>query len=137
MNTDVPRTARAAGARTRLLIWLFALFVIAVSWAAPLQRLQEDRSEIVAAAVRENQNRATLLEQYVARTLEAADIATLHMAERYRSGDPALRGTPDRPATIRFRFGKCRLCGAVPSGVSLTTTPRSAMRATSAAFSGG
>ncbi len=84
-----------------MLIWLFALFVIAVSWAAPLQRLREDRNEIVAAAVRENQNRATLLEQYVARTLEAADIATLHIAERYRSGDPALRGTPERPATIR------------------------------------
>ena len=96
-----PESYNLPGKHTRLLIWLFVLFVILLVWIVPSQRLQEDRQEIVAAAVRENQNRAALLEQYVARTLEAADIATLHLAERYRTGDPSLRGTAADPATIR------------------------------------
>ena len=90
-----------AGRRTRLLIWMFALFVIALAWGAPLQRLQVERREAIEAAVRQNQNRAIMLEQYVTRTLEAANIATLHIAEQYRLGTTELsRGTAERPATI-------------------------------------
>ena len=91
-----------AGRPTRLLIWLFALFVIVLAWAAPLQRLQVERREAIDAAVRQNENRAIMLEQYVTRTLEAANIATLHIAEQYRLDAAGLRqGSARRPATIR------------------------------------
>ena len=90
-----------AGRRTRLLILMFALFVIALAWGAPFQRLQVERREAIAAAVRQNENRAIMLEQYVTRTLEAANIAMLHIAEQYRLGTTELSGgSARRPASI-------------------------------------
>jgi signal transduction histidine kinase len=103
VNETPPHEMRElqAGRRTRLLIWMFALFVIALAWGAPLQRLQVERSEAIESAIRQNQNRAIMLEQYVTRTLEAANIATLHIAEQYRLGTTELsRGTAERPARI-------------------------------------
>lgn len=90
------------GRRTRLVIWLFAAFVVALAWAAPLQRLEVERHEAIEAAIRQNQIRAIMLEQYVTRTLEAANIATLHIAEQYRIDAAGLsQGSAARPATIR------------------------------------
>ena len=91
----------SAGRLTRLLIWAFALCVVALAWGLPLQRIRADRADAVASAIDQNRIRAIMLEQYVSRTLEAADIATLHIAERYRSRDSGLAlGTRLRPASI-------------------------------------
>ncbi|MGZ8347922.1 MAG: PAS domain-containing protein, partial [Allosphingosinicella sp.] len=95
-------TGIRAGRRLRLLIWVFALFIVFTAWAVPLQRVHQERREALAAATLQNENRAIMLEQYVERTLEAAEIATFHVAERYRNGEAGLRdGTNARPATIR------------------------------------
>ncbi|WP_129791494.1 ATP-binding protein [Sphingosinicella sp. CPCC 101087] len=90
-----------AGQRTRLLIGLFAAFVLVLVVLAPIQRIQVERREAVEAAIRQNENRAIMLEQYLTRTLEAANIATLHLAERFVHGEGGLsHGTLDRPARI-------------------------------------
>ncbi len=89
------------GRRTRWLIWIFAIFVVTLTWLAPVQRYRFERNEAIQNAMAQNSNRAIMLEQYVTRTLEAADIATLHIDERLSNpGDEILRGTAARPAVI-------------------------------------
>jgi C4-dicarboxylate-specific signal transduction histidine kinase len=68
---------------------LFAIFIIALLWTAPTLRIRAERDAAIAAAIQQNANRAIALEQYVARTLEAANIASLHVAA---SSAPFLRG---------------------------------------------
>lgn len=98
-----------AGSPTKWVIVIFAFFVIAFSWAAPLQRIQFERQEAIREAVRENRNRVATLQQYVSRTLEAADIVTLHVAERYQSPNSPLRkGSAGKPATIDGAIAQSR-----------------------------
>lgn len=59
-----------------------AVFVVVV-WAATLFQLEDERARAIDAAVRANKNRAIAYGQYVARTLDAADVATLHLAQRF------------------------------------------------------
>ncbi|MDB5719651.1 MAG: hypothetical protein JWP15_269 [Alphaproteobacteria bacterium] len=59
-----------------------AVILIAVIWALTLTNLSIQRQESIDAAIRENQNRAIAFEQYVTRTLEAANVAAQHIADR-------------------------------------------------------
>lgn len=88
--------------RSRLLILLFSLVFIAAAWAVAVLQTRYERAEAINAAVRQNVNRAVALEQYVTRTLEAADMATLNVSERFLSGDGLDRfvGTRGKPRLI-------------------------------------
>ncbi|UZK66701.1 ATP-binding protein [Sphingomonas sp. M1-B02] len=59
------------------------LSVIVLVWAVVLFQIRQERREVVGSAIRENVNRTIALEQYVARTLEGADLATAYVADRY------------------------------------------------------
>ena len=72
-----------------------ALFVV-IAWVTVIWQIIEDRAAAVEAAVRENRGRVVAFEQYVRRTLEAADLATVYLDERYSrqmstGGDTATR----------------------------------------------
>lgn len=54
-------------------------------WVFVLVQIRHEQREAVAAAMRENVNRAIALEQYVTRTLERADLASAYVADRYAS----------------------------------------------------
>ena len=88
--------------RSKTLICVIAIVLVLLSWAVVLQQVRFERSEAIAAAVRDNINRTVALEQYVVRTLEAADVATLHVRDKYMSeqGYARMIGTPDRPARL-------------------------------------
>ncbi len=67
----------------RLVVLSGALFVV-IAWVTVIWQIVEDRATAVEAAVRENRGRVVAFEQYVRRTLEAADLATGYLDERYR-----------------------------------------------------
>lgn len=70
----------------RLAIALVAILLVAGAWLFVIQQTRHERVEAVEVAVRENRNRAVALERYVTSILEAADMATLHVAELHRRG---------------------------------------------------
>lgn len=87
----------AAPWRAIALIVGFSLIVILLTWAAVIEQARFERAEAVASAVRQTSNRVMAFEQYVTRTLETADAATLHLAEKHAT----FGGTPDKPSWIR------------------------------------
>ncbi|PSJ43176.1 ATP-binding protein [Allosphingosinicella deserti] len=64
---------------TAVLVCASSIILILLLWAATLSQLAFERSSAIEAALRENRNRAIAYEQYVTRTLEAADFAALHI----------------------------------------------------------
>jgi two-component system, LuxR family, sensor kinase FixL len=75
---------RLSGLRlSKTLIWTFSALIVVLTWATVIQQYRFEKERAVAAAVRQNVNRVIAFEQYVTRTLEAADVATLHIAERF------------------------------------------------------
>jgi two-component system sensor kinase FixL len=97
-----PKQPPAASRRAKAIVVLFALFVTALVWTAPTARIRAERAAAIASAVKQNVNRAIALEQYVARTLEAANIASLHVGGLSASllTGPG-KGTLERPALIQ------------------------------------
>lgn len=84
--------------RTINIVQGFALFVIFMAWVGPAHRFIIERSQALADAAEQNHNRSIILEQHATRTLETANLATLHIADRLRqqedfegnAADPAL-----------------------------------------------
>lgn len=60
-----------------------AASLIVLVWVLVLFEIGHERREAVASAIRSNVHRTIALEQYVARTLEGADLATAYVADRY------------------------------------------------------
>ncbi len=81
-----------------LLIAIGATVVAALLWSAGEQMLAQARADALAAATRENANRAIAYEQFVARTLDSARLAIDHYADRF----PALAPMPGRAAPPRL-----------------------------------
>jgi signal transduction histidine kinase len=76
--------------------------MLAVGWVAVYQQVSHERSEAAEAATTQAQNRAVAFEQYVARTLEGADLATRHIAYKYLRPESGGNGLdPRRPLLIR------------------------------------
>ena len=90
------------GARPMTILILCAALVLAViAWAAALFQSGFERRSAEQTALAQVTFRAMMLQQYVTRTLDAASIATLHIAELDRSGARAsLRGSAEHPALI-------------------------------------
>lgn len=63
-----------------------AVLLIVLGWGVVANRLRVERATAVASVIQQNNVRAVALEQYVRRTLEAADLAMRHAAERHRMG---------------------------------------------------
>src|SRR6185436_4627853 len=84
------------------LVWAFCLVLVAASWWFVTSQIAFERQQAVEDAVRQNSNRAIAFEQYVRRTLEAADLVTRYVGGRFARGEPGAEfsGTPDRPARI-------------------------------------
>jgi len=87
--------------RSTILIVSAALVIAALTWIAVAAQIAVERRDAEREAIAQNGQRAMMLQQYVIRTLDAAAIATRHIAELDRTEARArLRGTRDRPALI-------------------------------------
>lgn len=76
--------------------------MIVAGWVAVHEQLARERSLAAETALRQTENRAIALEQYVARTIEGADLVTRHIADRYlRSGLARPSRRPIAPILIR------------------------------------
>lgn len=69
--------------KVRVVIVGTALAMIALVWFFVLTQIEHERRQAVDSGIRENVNRVIALEQYVTRTLEAADLATAYVSDRY------------------------------------------------------
>jgi C4-dicarboxylate-specific signal transduction histidine kinase len=73
----------------RFLKWLICLLTASIllsAWAAVFHQVRTEEAAADAAAVRTVRNRVTTLEQYVARTIESADLVTRHVSDKYLGG---------------------------------------------------
>lgn len=82
--------------RTVVLIVTFSLLLVALAWTVVIEQARFEQQEVIAAAIRQNKNRAIAFEQYVTRTLEAANVATLHLSDKHAS----IGGTAASPRWI-------------------------------------
>ena len=88
--------------RFELLIWGFCLLLMAGTWWFVIGQVQFERAQAVDDAVRQNVNRTIAFEQYVRRTLEAADLVTRYVGGRFArgAGGPEFQGRPGQPVRI-------------------------------------
>lgn len=98
-----PESARSGRARPlKWLIWGFCLLLVGGIWWFVVAQTAFERQVAIDDAIRQNNNHAVAFEQYVRRTLEAADLVTRYVGNRYARGDVGseFRGAPGRPAII-------------------------------------
>ena len=81
---------------TIVLIGAFSALLIMLAWAAVIEQTRHERAEAIEAAVRQNINHSIAFEQYVTRTLEAADAAMRYVAGHFDE----FKGTAAEPAVI-------------------------------------
>ena len=95
---DTPGASRSF----RGLVWAFCLLLLAGVWLFVAQQIAFERRQAVDDAVRQNVNRSIAFEQYVRRTLEAADLVTRYVAGRFERGDAGneFAGATGRPTMI-------------------------------------
>jgi len=112
--------------RAKVIIGLVAGAMIAALWLMLVDQMRFERERVVAAAIRQNENRATAFRQYVRRTLDLADIALDHAMKNYvpATGTPPgrLPQVIDDPALTNPLFSAVNVVGA--DGRLLATTRR-------------
>src|SRR5207237_4841681 len=88
--------------RFKALIWSFCLLLMVGTWWFVIGQVHFERDQAVADAIRQNVNRTIAFEQYVRRTLEAADLVTRYVGARFARGGvgPEFVGTREQPARI-------------------------------------
>ncbi|MGQ0589240.1 MAG: ATP-binding protein [Sphingosinicella sp.] len=106
-----PPTAIASSRRARLikwLIWAFCLLLVAGSWWFVAAQTAFERRQAIEDAIRQNVNRTIAFEQYVRRTIEAADLVTRYVSGRFARGDAGgeFAGRPGNPARISGNLGR-------------------------------
>ena len=73
--------------RANLAIASFCVVVVVIGWVSRLDRIEVERSQTVADAVRQNANLAVAFEEHTVRTLKSIDQALLFIKrERERPG---------------------------------------------------
>ena len=97
---EAPRTGRAR--RITASIWGFCLLLVAGIWWFVIGQVSFEHDQAVDDAIRQNANRTIAFEQYVRRTLEAADLVTRYVGGRFARGNvgPEFVGRPGRPALV-------------------------------------
>jgi signal transduction histidine kinase len=102
-----------------------SLLLIALLWLVAITELRAEERRTIEAAIRENQNRAAAFEQYLARTLETADLAAIHVAELYGHHLPLVESA-SRPALLVDQVAKNPIFAGVvvadSKGDVITTT---------------
>ena len=96
-------TSRSSASRLLIgLIWGFCLLLVAGFWWFVIAQTQFEHRQAIDDAVRQNANRTIAFEQYVRRTLEAADLVTRYVGARFSRGAAGgeFAGAPGRPALI-------------------------------------
>jgi len=85
-----------------VLIWGFCLLLVAGTWGFVIQQVAFERRVAIDDAIRQNVNRTIAFEQYVRRTLEAADLVTRYVGSRFARGAVGneFAGAPGHPAII-------------------------------------
>jgi two-component system, LuxR family, sensor kinase FixL len=99
----VPDTNRPhSGRLLKRLVWGFCLVLLAGIWWFVNSQIAFERRQAIDDAIRQNVNRTIAFEQYVRRTLEAADLVSRYVGGRFARGDIGreFAGTPDRPARM-------------------------------------
>jgi two-component system sensor kinase FixL len=88
--------------------WGFCVLLVVGIWLFVIQQIAFERGQAVTDALRQNVNRAIAFEQYVRRTLEAADLVTRYVGGRFERGDVGgeFAGTPGHPALIRGNIAR-------------------------------
>ncbi len=82
------------------IIALVAIVLAAVSWLILIDQVRFEGHQAVAAAVRQNENRAAAFQQYTLRTLDVANVAIDHAIQLYGSL-PAKGSTTAAPLIVR------------------------------------
>ncbi|HYD13392.1 MAG TPA: ATP-binding protein [Allosphingosinicella sp.] len=99
-----PAEALRPGRARRIsgLIWGFCLLLVIGIWWFVIGQVRFEHDQAVDDAVRQNSNRTIAFEQYVRRTLEAADLVTRYVGGRFARGNvgPEFVGRPGRPVLI-------------------------------------
>lgn len=82
--------------RSIVIVWAFSILLILALAVAVFAQTRFERREAIETGVRQNINRVIAFQQYVTRTIEAADAVTLHLADRYSTAQdvPALLSGP-------------------------------------------
>ncbi|WP_213982622.1 ATP-binding protein [Sphingomonas sp. dw_22] len=109
-----------------VLICVGGVLLTVLLWVATFQTIASERSRAITAAVRENRNTSIAYEQYVARTLDAADLAAVALAEHFRDLVPVVPGRA--PVRIEDAVAKNPLFASVAvvdanGNVRATTLP--------------
>src|SRR3569623_1146707 len=110
----------------KFFIGLVAVVLVAALWLTLVDQVRFERHRMVAAAIGQNENRATAFRQYVLRTLDVADIAIDDAMKGYgpRTGaPPGAAAAPrliDDPALTTPIFSAVNVIGA--DGRLLATT---------------
>ncbi|HVJ01075.1 MAG TPA: ATP-binding protein [Sphingomonas sp.] len=89
MHSRANRAPR--GGRIFLIAGSAASVVLLSTWAVALRQVRYEQSAAVRAAVSQNEDRALMLQQYVSRTLENANLVALHVADLVSTGRFDLR----------------------------------------------
>src|ERR1044072_204663 len=105
MTSAIPHPASDRPDSPRLLKWLVRAFCLVLGAATRwfvISQTAVERRQAIEDAVRQHVHTTIAFQQYVRRTLEAADLVTRYVGGRFARGDPGseFSGTPDRPARI-------------------------------------
>jgi two-component system sensor kinase FixL len=113
---DAFRPARTR--RFHALSWGFCLLLVGGIWWFVIAQVAFERQQAIDDAIRQNVNRTIAFEQYVRRTLEAADLVTRYVGSRFARGDVGgeFLGRPGAPARISGDVAR----NATFIGVSIT-----------------
>ncbi|MDB5710193.1 MAG: hypothetical protein JWL96_2263 [Sphingomonas bacterium] len=109
--------------RGKLFIGLVALAMVAALWLTLVDQVRFERERVVAAAILQNQNRASAFRQYVVRTLDLANIALDHTMRTYPPQMLSPGASPrliDDPLLANPNFSAVEVIGA--DGRLLATT---------------
>ena len=113
---EAPSPGRAR--RFRALIWGFSLLLVLGTWWFVIGQVRFEKHQAIEDTMRRNANRVIAFEQYVRRTLEAADLVTRYVAGRFARGDVGAEfvGRPGQPTQISGNVAR----GGTFVGVSVT-----------------
>ena len=105
---EAPRTGRAR--RITASVWAFCLLLVVGIWWFVIGQVRFEHGQAVDDAIRQNANRTIAFEQYVRRTLEAADLVTRYVGGRFARGNvgPEFVGRPGRPALVSGNVARWR-----------------------------
>ena len=78
--TQLARTVRRPA---RHLVWLFVILALLIGWGAVIAEIAAERRDAEDAAIVRSQDRATLLQEHVGKTLQVAALASLHLGQSY------------------------------------------------------